>query len=59
MAREQQDPGTMIWAAAEISKMLGFYKQPVDREPEPDVATVTEIEAMSDAELLGLLGEQR
>ncbi len=65
MAKEQGDPRAMIKAAAEISKMMGFYKQPATREPRPEAEldgdTVAEVEAelavMSDAELLALLGE--
>ncbi len=66
MAKQQGDPRAMIKAAAEISKMMGFYKQSVAREPRPEAEldgdTVAEMEAelavMSDAELLRLLEEE-
>lgn len=61
MAREQGEPATMVSAARELGKLLGFYA-PVRVEATVDVSALAvrdKYEQMSDAELLAVIGGER
>lgn len=61
MAREQGDAAAMIRGAAEINKMLGFYRPRTgDRVSgdEVDGDMLVRIEAMTDEELLNLIYQE-
>ena len=57
MAREQGEPATMVSAARELGRLLGFY-QPVRIEAKVDVSALAvreEFERLSDAQLYELI----